>query len=182
MKTSKKGSAGKRSTPLLLILSAAVALVAVCLLPLCSRLVVSNQRTGQTVLVLPIQKGETFLLRFRHSVNLSDVTDTIEWTGANLICRSTLFTAFGAGMPVLADGIGTDFTMTDEGFLITGIDKPETRILVMLQEVPNHRLILRGTEYSLFTRMGNGAIACIEVRPASLIEILLHSDITPHRA
>lgn len=117
---------------------------------------------------LPIDRGETFLLRYKHSVNLSDVTDTIEWTGETLMCRQTLFTAFGAGIPVLADGVGTGFTHTEEGFCITGIDKPEERILVMLQTVPNHRLILRGEERSLLARMGSGTIACIAVQPVSL--------------
>lgn len=124
-------------------------------------------------MTLPIGKGEAFRLRYTHSVNLSDVTDTIEWTGEQLICRSTLFTAFGAGIPVLADGVGKAFTQTEDGFLITGIDKPETRILVMLQTVPNHRLLWRDTEFALTRAYGSGTLLRLEVRPVSLFEILL---------
>ena len=159
-------------TPLLLIFAFAAlgaALLLARIFP--ARLVVSNERTGAVFSALPMRRGETFQLRYTHSVNLSDVTDTIEWTGEQLVCRSTLFTAFGAGIPVLADGIGTDFIQTDEGFVITGINKPETRILVMLQTVPNHRLLWRGQELALMRQYGSGTL----LRLVSLREILFHS-------
>ena len=160
-------------TPLLLFFTAAALIALFFFAPvLPERLVVSNERTGETLLTRPISHNESFQLRYTHSVNLSDVTDTIEWTGEQLVCRSTLFTAFGAGIPVLADGIGTAFTQTDEGFLITGIDKPETRILVMLQTVPNHRLLLRGEEISLLRRYGSGTLLRLAVRRCSPYEAL----------
>ncbi len=179
MNPAKKGSARRRIAPLLLIFAFAALAAALFLARIFpARLVVSNERTGAVFMALPIRRSEAFQLRYTHSVNLSDVTDTIEWTGDQLVCRSTLFTAFGAGIPVLADGIGTDFIQTGEGFLITGIDKPETRILVMLQTVPNHRLLWRGEQLALMRRFGSGTLLRLEVRSVSLQEILFHS----HRA
>ncbi|MBR6653597.1 MAG: DUF1850 domain-containing protein [Oscillospiraceae bacterium] len=70
------------------------------------------------MLAVPIEPKETFKLRFTHSVNLSYVTDEMEWTGEQLITRTSLFTSFGAGMPVIADGIGTEMHNTEDGFLI----------------------------------------------------------------
>lgn len=176
MRRNKKGSTHGWITPLLLTLffaALAAALLFARLFP--KRLVVSNERTGHTLMTLPLEKGESFALRYTHSVNLSDVTDTIEWTGSTLICRSTLFTAFGAGIPVLADGVGTDFTQTEEGFLITGIDKPEERILVMLQAIPDQRLLWRETVIPLAGRYGSGTLIKLSVRPCSLFEILFLS-------
>lgn len=165
-----KGGARRRIAPLLLIFTAILVVAAILLLPLSApRLVISNERTGKDLMALPLEVGETFQLRYTHSVNLSDVTDTMEWTGDTMVCRSTLFTAFGAGIPVLADGVGTDFTHTEDGFLITGIDKPEARILVMLQTVPNHRLLWRGQQFFLMERYGSGTLLRLEVRPVSLL-------------
>lgn len=172
MKRNFKGVAGFRPAPFLLIIVAVGLVIAALLLPvLPKRLTVSDARDGKLLLALPIESGEEFQLRYTHSVNLSDVTDTIEWTGKELICRSTLFTAFGAGIPVLADGIGTEFFHTEDGFEITGIDKPETSILVMLQTVPNHRLLWRGQEISLLETYGSGTLIELKVRPISLLEL-----------
>lgn len=170
----KGGRTRSRRAPFLLILSLGALFSILLFAPIFSkRLVVSNERTHAVLTTLPVETGETFQLRYTHSVNLSDVTDTIEWTGEQLVCRSTLFTAFGAGIPVLADGVGTAFTQTDKGFLITGIDKPEARILIMLQTVPNHRLLWRGQELPLLARYGSGTLLRLEVRRCSLFERLL---------
>lgn len=168
-----KGGSRRRIAPLLVLFAAILFVAGILLIPMFpNRLVVSDQRTGAALMALPIEPGETFQLRYTHSVNLSDVTDTMEWTGETIVCRSTLFTAFGAGIPVLADGVGTDFTHTEDGFLITGIDKPEERILVMLQTAPNHRLLWRGEQFSLLELYGSGALLRLEVRPASLLTLL----------
>lgn len=168
-----EGSARKRNAPLLFISALAVTLLLLLLLPVCTRLTLADARTGKTLLALPISPGEDFYLRYTHSVNLSDVTDGMEWTGKTLMVRSTRFTSFGVGMPVLADGIGSHFENTPDGFFITGIDRPEERILLLLQEVPNNRLLYRGQEVNLLTRYGDGTLLRIEVRPVSLLTALL---------
>ena len=174
MKHNFKGVAGFRPAPFLFIIVAVGLVAAALLLPVMpERLTVSDARAGKLLLALPIEKGENFQLRYTHSVNLSDVTDTIEWTGTELICRSTLFTAFGAGIPVLADGIGTGFSHTEDGFEITGIDKPEKSILIMLQTVPNHRLLWHGQELSLMEAYGSGTLVELKVRHVSLLELAL---------
>lgn len=170
-----EGSAGKRLAPLLCAAVVAV-LLALSLLPVCTRLTVSDARTGRPLLCLPIEPGEAFYLRYTHSVNLTDVTDGMEWTGETLMVRSSLFKSYGVGMPVLADGIGTDFQNTPDGFLITGIDRQERRILLLTQETPNNRLLYRGREINLFERYGEGALLSIEVRGVSVWTALLSAN------
>ena len=63
--------------------------------------------------------------------------------------ESTLFSAYGWGMPVLADGIGDSFENTPEGFYISGIHKVQAQIPILLQQVPDHRLLLNGQEIRL---------------------------------
>lgn len=165
---------GRIRLSLCLLVAAALLL---CALPLQNRLVLSDARRGVTLVALPIAPGETFAVRFKHSVNLSDVTDFLEWTGDALILRSSQFTAFGAGIPVPADGIGTAIVNTSDGFLLTGIDtvQRDNAFLIMLQQVPDHRLLYREREISLLDLAGSGALLRLCVRPVSLFEILLYS-------
>ena len=164
-----KGSACRRIAPLLLIL---LAVLALCLLPIWPGLTLSDYRTGQRLHCLPIRRGETFCIRFTHSLNLSDVTDTFEWTGTTIFCRSTLFSTYGAGIPDLSDGIGSSFAVTEDGFLLSGIDKPEKEIRILLQTVPNHMLLYRGKSYSLLERFGSGALVVLKVERCSLPTLL----------
>ncbi|MDO5112258.1 MAG: DUF1850 domain-containing protein [Clostridia bacterium] len=166
------GKRGNFLVPLFL----AVALL-LCFVPFRTRIVLSDYRTGRTLCTYPIGDGETFAIRYTHSVNLSSVTDTLEWTGKALILRTSLFTSFGAGIPVPADGIGTAITNTEDGFLLTGIDitQPDNALLIMLQQVPDHHLLYRDRAISLLDMAGSGALLRLCVRPVSLMTILLHS-------
>ena len=168
-----EGVAPRRTAPFLLIFALG-AIVLFCLLPLWPRLTIADWHTNKTLNLLPIQKGESFQIRFTHSLNLSDVTDTIEWTGETLLCRSTLFSTYGAGIPDLPDGIGKELLATEDGFLLTGIDKPETHIPIMLQSVPNHRLIYRGKETSLLALYGSGTLIDLSVQRVSLADCILY--------
>lgn len=167
---------GRIRLSLCLLLIAALVLL-FCAVPLQKRLVLSDARRGVTLLTLPLAPGETFALRFTHSVNLSDVTDTLEWTGDALILRSSQFTAFGAGIPVPAEGIGTALVNTSNGFLLTGIDtvQEDNAFLIMLQQVPDHRLLYRQREISLLELAGSGALLRLCVRPVSIFEIILYT-------
>lgn len=168
----KKGSIRKGLAPLLLIFLVFAAFCLVCFLPLFPRLVLSDWRSGEVRLMLPIDVGETVGILFTHSLNLSDVTDTIEWTGESLVCRSTLFSTYGAGIPDLCDGIGTTFTETDEGFLLSGIDKPQDHIDIMLQTVPHHRLLYRDKTIDLLELFGSGHSVHVEVKRLPLVRLI----------
>jgi len=142
-----------------------------CALPLFPSLTVREYRAGRLLWARPIAAGEEFSVRYTHSVNLSPVTDTLQWTGEELILRSSLFTSFGAGMPVLADGIGSELHNTPDGFLITGIDRaqPDNAIPIMLQAVPDHHLIFRGEEVSLRSLAGEEAFIKLGAEKLSLM-------------
>jgi len=175
-KSSERQQKGGKTFALLLLVFILLLLFAA--LPLWDGLTVEDNRKEKTLLVLPIRKGECFRLRFTHSVNLSDITDTTEWTGRELILRTSLFTDFGAGVPVLADGIGKEFENTAEGFLISGIDtvQKNNTIPIMLQTVPDHRLIYRGELIFLRELAGGNGYIALRARKVSLMEMLLFGN------
>ena len=171
-KINKTIKGGKFLAPLIGVIT-----VLILLTPMCTRLTLRGYESGRLMLALPIEAGEHIKIRFTHSVNLSYVTDDIEWTGEQLITRTSLFTSFGAGMPVIADGIGKEMHNTDEGFLITGIDEvqEDNFIPIMLQEVPDHHLLYRDDEISLREEAEGTAFVKISVEKISLASLLIQS-------
>jgi hypothetical protein len=98
----------------------------------------------------PINPGESFEITFTHSLNLSPITDVIEWTGDELIVRKSIFKTFGAGVPVPSDGIGKELVRrTDGSYELTGIDKPMESIAILTSSIPNHRIKFKGCEIFL---------------------------------
>ncbi|MCL1981739.1 MAG: DUF1850 domain-containing protein [Clostridiales bacterium] len=124
---------------------------------------------GKLLFAWPIRPGETFEVSFLHSLNLSPVTDVIEWTGSCLVVRKSVFATFGAGIPIPADGIGTELKSVGGHYELTGIDKQMESIPVMTQEVPNHRVAFGGREACLPELAGLGKSVDISVRRVPLI-------------
>ncbi len=140
--------------------------------PILPRLVFSFG--NRALLVLPLQKPETFCIQFTHSANLSPVTDEYEWTGDTLILRQSRFLTFGAGIPSPADGIGKELVHTDEGeYVLTGIDAPRSFVDIMIGDIPDQRLLYRGQEIHLSTMIAPGNVLRMQVRHVPLLYELL---------
>ncbi|MDL2258847.1 DUF1850 domain-containing protein [Eubacteriales bacterium OttesenSCG-928-K08] len=166
----RRGS--NRLVPPLLVLLAILAFAAFFLLPLWGRLTISNYREETKLLTLPVNKGESFQIAYLHSINLSPVKDTIEWTGESLTVRESWFKTFGAGIPIPADGIGEELIKVNNGYILTNINKEQESFLLMSEDVPNHHLIYRGREISLLALGGAGTLLKFEVKKVSLLTCL----------
>jgi hypothetical protein len=119
---------------------------------------------GKPLFAWPIKAGDCFELRFTHSLNLSPVTDTIEWTGEELIVRKSVFSSFGAGVPIPSDGIGTELVLRDGHYELLGIDKPMPRFSIVTQEIPAHTVFYNGMEARLVELAGQGRQIEISVK------------------
>ncbi len=124
---------------------------------------------GERLLAWPIKAGEEFELTFTHSLNLSPITDVIEYTGSDLSVVKSVFKAFGAGVPVPADGIGTDIVYTGGHYELVGIDQHMQSVSILLQTVPNHQIAFRGRKASLLSLAGAGKSVTIAVKRVPLI-------------
>ncbi len=124
---------------------------------------------GKRLFAWPIRAGEEFELTFTHSLNLSPITDVIEWTGSDLSVVKSVFEAFGAGVPVPADGIGTDIIHTGEHYELVGIDQHMQSLTILVQTVPNHQIAFRGRKASLLSLAGAGKSVTIAVKRVPLI-------------
>lgn len=120
-------------------------------------------------MALPLRRGEQFSIRYIHSVNRSPVIDTIEWGGGTvLIVRSTLFQAYGAGIPDHEDGVGTSFSVTDEGMLLSGIDAPHEMIALFTGTIADHYILYRGKEIQLKAIVGEKQPIRLQMEQVSL--------------
>ncbi|NCB41542.1 MAG: DUF1850 domain-containing protein [Clostridia bacterium] len=173
-----KGSAGILPALLLASIFFLIAFT-LLLLPVNKMLVVSSQKTGKTICTLPIAEGEILDIQFTHSVNLSPITDRYQIRGATLILQSTVFQTYGAGVPILDDGLGKSFAQTEEGFEISGIDLPRREIPIMLQQVPDHRIFYRKEMIHLLDFANAGTIIELTVDNISFMKRFLTQIKTP---
>ena len=127
---------------------------------------------GKRLFTWPIRAGECFDVTFIHSLNLSPITDVIEWTGESFIVRKSIFVSFGAGVPVPSDGVGTELVFVDGRYELRGIDQYMQDFTIMTQEVPNHRITLNGREAFLLDLAGSGKAVDIKVRRTTLLSRL----------
>lgn len=171
----RQGDKFRLLVPLLLLLLLLLSL-ALALLPVQSRLVVSMYKTGEMLFTLPFLEGEQFRIAYLHSVNRSEVVDTIEREGDALVVRYAFFKTFGAGIPIPEDRTGTELIQTPEGFWLTGIDLYQDEFVLMLEEIPNHSLEYRGSEIALLSRFGAGAALHFQMRSVSLFEALRYDN------
>ncbi|MCL1805060.1 MAG: DUF1850 domain-containing protein [Clostridiales bacterium] len=127
----------------------------------------------------PIKAGDCFEVTFIHSLNRSPITDFIEWTGRDMVVRKSRFSTFGAGVPVPAEGVGTDLIFADGHYELIGIDKHMPFFTIMTQEAPNHQVSLHGREASLLELAGSGQAVDVAVRRMPLLICLLAPGYIP---
>ena len=131
---------------------------------------------GKTVLFArPIRAGESFEVTYTHSLNLSPVTDVVEWTGADLVVRKSMFKTFGAGIPLPADFAGSELLFKGDHYELVGIDKHMLGFAIVTQKVPNHKITFDGRETCLLDIAESGAPIYITVKPLSFIARLMAS-------
>ena len=124
---------------------------------------------GKRLFAWPIRAGEEFEITFTHSLNLSPITDVIAWTGSDLSVIKSKFKAFGAGVPVPADGIGTEIIHAGGHYELIGIDQHMQSLTILTQAVPNHQIALRGQSASLLSLAGAGKSVTIAVKRVPII-------------
>lgn len=168
----------KRFEPggIIAVIVAALGIVLILLMPVTPRLLIIHD--GVSVLFMNVSDGECFVIRYTHSVNRSEVDDTIERSGSNLIVRSSLYQTFGAGIPVGDDIIngksaGTSLTKTENGLLLDGIDTTYKEINLLCGTYSNHRIIADGKQYILKDIVGEKELIKIKIEHVSLLRLII---------
>lgn len=113
-----------------------------------------------TCLTLPIKSGDTFSLRFIHSVHKTPVWENFVVTGVDeLMLTSTEYRSYGVGMPFLpSEGV---FTQLEDRFLLTDLHRPFKQIPVRVGPEAKLTLIHAGQEYPLYEWLEPGTLVVV---------------------
>ncbi|WJQ10195.1 DUF1850 domain-containing protein [Geobacillus stearothermophilus] len=154
------------------LVMAAVALAAaaaVCFVPL--RQAVAFEKDGRVAAYIPVSTGDTFAIRYTHSIHLSDVEETYKVLTDGTIEQIALaYEDTAVGMPADAEP-GETFMLRDGKYYITGMERKFPSISLSIgRVVANHRVVYQGKTVALKTVIPPGSIIDIKVRRLSLFE------------
>ena len=97
----------------------------------------------------PLHEGDSFSVRFKHSVNQSDTTDIYEIKNGKIVAIGARYSSFGAGMP---GDIPTDqhIEYDADGFMvIRGMHIEMQRLCYIVGTINDHFLELNGESINL---------------------------------
>lgn len=118
--------------------------------PVTEALVFQYQNSGKTLAYIPISEGNTFQMKYTHSIHLSDVVESYEVTSDRQIKQYELmYEDFAIGMPENASA-GETFEQKNGKYYLKNMDRKFPSFDLRTGKVrANHTLIFREKEYAL---------------------------------
>jgi len=128
-----------------------------------SRLVVSEFGTGRVIVELPVEAGESFVIRYIHSVDHTPIFEQFRLDPQQgLVLEKTWFTMFGAGLGHWA-GHGR-LTQNRDWITISDIDQPLGSFILRIGALSvGHTIIYHDRRIDL-SRLAPGVRALVEFR------------------
>ncbi len=112
-------------------------------------LTVRNRDTGELYSRYPIQNGDRFSVRFKHSINLSPVIDVYEIEDGDIYVEETIYYHFGAGVQTQLNE-GETLSYGEDGSMIVGnIHQLRNNVGYIVGTVYDHVLTVGDEEISL---------------------------------
>jgi len=106
-------------------------------------------REGGTVLLVPAESGDTFVLSYVHSVERSVVRDFFRIDeGGRLVLYGTEFHSSNTGLPS-ALGPGETLSWSDGAFRISGMQRVMDEVSLWVGEAYGNRLTIHGVDHDL---------------------------------
>lgn len=117
---------------------------------------------GHALFAVPINPGESFSIRYTHSVAKSPVEDCFIMKDGSIFLNKTIYKDFGAGLPHNPEP-GQTMIATNGNIIITGYDMPLKKFDLRVGRIAGHTLILPWGEKA-------DSAQAREIRLADLIE------------
>lgn len=128
----------------------------------------------KAILAVPVSIGDTFTIRFTHSVQKTPVDEifTIK-KGLKMVLEETIYSSYGAGLPSEIYG-SQQFFLENGTFIIRGFDKEFDEIPIFVGAViANHTLILGNKEFTLVSFGLAGKSIRIRLNHYSIISYII---------
>ncbi|ESU32677.1 hypothetical protein G3A_10060 [Bacillus sp. 17376] len=142
-------------------------------IPYKQALVFQAPESNDILCYVPINAGETFKIKYKHSIHLSDVIESYKVTESDKIRQYELeYEDFAIGMPSeIADG--ENFEMKDGKYYITKMNREFSHFDMRLGQVrANHTLIYEDITYPLSKAIEPGSRVRIKIEKISLLNQL----------
>ncbi|WP_428911412.1 DUF1850 domain-containing protein [Niallia sp. Krafla_26] len=132
-------------------------------------LVFQFQNSGQVLAYIPISSGETFQIKYTHSIHLSDVMDYFEVTeDGHLKQYQLMYEDFAIGMPSHASK-GEIFEERDGKYYLKNMNRVFPSFDLRLGKVrANHTIVFKGDEYPLSQYLEPGTWVRVKMERISL--------------
>jgi hypothetical protein len=168
----------KKNKRLLFILLIPVLVALSLFLPIKEALVFEYQNTGNLLAYLPLDKLDSFKMKYTHSIHLSNVVESYKITKNNQIKQYELmYEDFAIGMP--ANSLeGEVFEEKDGKYFIKNMKRTFHSFDLRVGKVTaNHTLIYKDKEYPLSNSITPGTSVHIQVKKINLVQIMKGVDI-----
>jgi hypothetical protein len=117
-----------------------VLIVIILNIPMFSRFIISNGKTGEIVYIDDIDNAREFVVSFKHSVNRTLVNEFIKIQGNEFIVYKTTFYSYGAGMPEVNAGSKQKVTVNNGLVQIENIDLKLKNFTYLVGTYADHTL------------------------------------------
>ncbi len=115
-------------------------------------------------LIIPVKKGDSFSLKYTHSVQKTPVAENFIVVGADdMVLDSTVYETYGVGLPFLP-GEG-HFEQQDGKFVLTGLGRKFAKVSLHVGPIAGQILELGGQKISLYALHEGGAFVTIRAKP-----------------
>lgn len=167
-----------RKKHILLILLSLVLLIILAFLPMRGALVFEYENTEEVLAYIPIQKDQTFKIKYTHSIHLSDVVESYQINHAGQIKQFELmFEDFAIGMPSEAAD-GELFEEKSGKYYIKNMKRIFPHFDLRIGQVrANHTVVFNEIEYPLSNYIEPGTWVRVKYRKMNLLQQLKGEDI-----
>ncbi len=136
-------------------------------------LVLTDQRTQTVYERIPIHTGDTFVMRWIHSVELEPWEEIFRIdSDYEIILDSTRFKAFGAGVP---DSTGKRVETKDGYIAFEEINQPMPYLVYGISNIAKHTLNVNGKTYYLYETIPLDHGVEFSIKNLSTFDILKHA-------
>lgn len=117
--------------------------------PFLKGITITDYKTGRKLYCHTAGAGDSFSIRYIHSVNKSPVEDFfLIGNNDELILEKTVFLSFGAGVPA-SSADGGEMTVYDNRIEVTGINRRIDNFLLFVGVTAEHRFKMDKDEFML---------------------------------
>ncbi len=144
-------------------------------LPFVKVLSIYNRKNPSERYFIKADAVEGFEISYTHSVNKGRVHDFYNTrSDKGLVLTSTRFVSYGAGIPEPEETEGAVFTVTDDGYVISNLERKVPKLTMAVGIIANHGLTIGETYYTMTDLFAPQTSIIFEKKRVSLINYIFH--------